>query len=85
MLFDYVPLAVTDCTNHFNLLENSVYGAIERIPLEIDELNFNAAAFYDLRTLRLYYGEYHPKKNDKHKYERTEQKRVSQDQFHDWV
>jgi hypothetical protein len=33
MLFNYVSLAVTRNTNHFNLLEDSAYGAIERVPL----------------------------------------------------
>ena len=30
VLFNYVPLAVTGNTDHFNLLENSAYGVIER-------------------------------------------------------
>ena len=31
VLFNYVPLTVTDCTNHFSLLEESAYGSIERV------------------------------------------------------
>jgi hypothetical protein len=30
LLFNYVTLAVTGNTDHFNLLEKSAYGAIER-------------------------------------------------------
>jgi hypothetical protein len=33
MLFNYVPLAVTGNTDHFNLLEDSAYGTIERVTL----------------------------------------------------
>jgi hypothetical protein len=33
MLFNYVPFAVTGNTDHFNLLEDSAYGAIERVSL----------------------------------------------------
>ena len=35
MLFNYVPLTVTDNTDHFNLLEESAYGAIERVPFRM--------------------------------------------------
>jgi hypothetical protein len=35
MLFNYVPFAVTGNTDHFNLLEDSAYGAIERVPLPL--------------------------------------------------
>jgi hypothetical protein len=35
MLFNYVPLAVTRNTDHFNLLEDSAYGAIERVPFRM--------------------------------------------------
>jgi hypothetical protein len=33
LLFNDVSLAVTCNTDHFNLLEDSAYGAIERVPL----------------------------------------------------
>ena len=33
MLFNYVPLTVTDCTNHFSLPVSSTYDAIRRIIL----------------------------------------------------
>jgi hypothetical protein len=33
LLFNYVPLTVTCNTDHFNLLEDSAYGAIERVTL----------------------------------------------------
>jgi hypothetical protein len=53
--FNYISLAVTGNADHFNLLEDSAYGVIERVPLvETDSRNFNAAASYDLRLLRLY-------------------------------
>ena len=32
---NYVPLTVTDNTDHFNLLEESAYGAIERVPFRM--------------------------------------------------
>jgi hypothetical protein len=57
VLFNYVSLAVTGNTDHFSLLEDSAYGAEERVPLKTDVHNFNnfnASAFYDLRLLRLY-------------------------------
>jgi len=54
VLFNYVSLAVTGNTDHFNLLEDSAYGAEERVPLKTDVHNVNASAFYDLRLLRLY-------------------------------
>jgi len=31
MLFNFVPLTVTDNTDHFNLQEESAYGSIERV------------------------------------------------------
>jgi hypothetical protein len=33
VLFNYVSLAVTCNTDHFNLLEDNAYGAIERVIL----------------------------------------------------
>jgi hypothetical protein len=33
VLFNYVPLTVTDCTNHFSLPVSSTYDAIRRIIL----------------------------------------------------
>jgi hypothetical protein len=35
LLFNYVTLAVTDNADQFNLLEDSGYGAIERVPLPV--------------------------------------------------
>ena len=35
MLFNYVPLTVTDNTDHLYLLEESAYGAIERFPFRM--------------------------------------------------
>ena len=33
VLFNYVPLTVTSNTDHFNLMKESAYGALERVPL----------------------------------------------------
>jgi hypothetical protein len=33
LLFNYVPLTVTGNADHFNLLEDSDYGAIEKVTL----------------------------------------------------
>jgi len=30
--FNYVPLTVTDCTNHFSLPVSSTYAAIKKLP-----------------------------------------------------
>ena len=35
LLFNYVPLTVTDNTDHFNLLEDSAYEAIEKVPFKM--------------------------------------------------
>ena len=44
MLFNYVPLTVTDCTNHFSLPVSSTYVAIRRIILT--DLAYNAYSMW---------------------------------------
>jgi len=31
VLFNYVPLTITDCTNHFSSAESTTYGAIKKL------------------------------------------------------